>query len=57
MFFNDDSGHMVSLPVGWTSIADDDPFLVMAAGRAYFRVEDLCRLVDLIRGLKDVKRA
>ena len=30
-----------------------DPFLVVAAGRSYFRVEDLLRLVELIEGLRE----
>jgi hypothetical protein len=30
-----------------------DPFVVVSAGRAHFRVEDLLALADLVRRLKD----
>ena len=29
----------------------DDPTVVVGAGRAHFRYDDLCRLVDLLTGL------
>jgi len=34
------------LPARWTSLAPSDPFVITAAGRAYFRLEDLIRLAD-----------
>jgi hypothetical protein len=34
-------------------MAPADPFLVVAAGRCCFRVEDLLRLVELIEGLRE----
>ena len=37
-----------SLPRGWTDAADVDPFVVLAAGRSVFRVEDLVALVGLV---------
>ena len=48
VFFFDDDGVQRSLPRGWTDAADVDPFVVLAAGRSAFRVEDLVALVDLI---------
>ena len=41
-----------SLPAGWTDIEGVDPFLVVSAGRAHFRVEDLLALADLVRRLE-----
>jgi hypothetical protein len=42
-----------SLPAGWTDVEGMDPFVVVSAGRAHFRVEDLLALADLVRRLKD----
>ena len=39
-----------SLPASWTSVEEDDPFRVIAAGRPFFRVTDLRELVRLIGG-------
>jgi Family of unknown function (DUF5372) len=50
VYFHDESGRLASLPAGWTSVEDDDPFRVMAAGRSLFRVTDLRELVRLIGG-------
>ena len=42
---------MHSLPAAWTDVEGPDPFLVIAAGRAHFRAEDLRALADLLRKL------
>ena len=39
------------LPARWTSLAVPDPFIIAAAGRAYFRLEDLIRLAEQIKEL------
>jgi hypothetical protein len=39
------------LPASWTDVVDPDPFVVMAAGRSLFRVEDLLTLADLLAEL------
>ncbi len=49
----DDKNNLFSIPIAWTSAAEKDPFLVMADGRAHFRIEDLISLVDMIRVLKE----
>ena len=41
-----------SLPAGWTDIEGVDPFLLISAGRAHFRVEDLIALVRLLQELE-----
>jgi hypothetical protein len=40
-----------SLPASWTDVSGLDPFVVTAAGRSFFRVQDLLSLVDLLREL------
>lgn len=52
MFF-DEAQRLRSLPLAWTSVAPADPFVVLAAGRARFRLEDLCRLAQLLTTLTD----
>jgi uncharacterized protein DUF5372 len=42
-----------SLPRAWTDAADLDPFVVLAAGRSPFRVEDLVALADLVAELRN----
>jgi hypothetical protein len=40
------------LPARWTSVLDPEPFVVTAAGRAYFRLEDLLRLTERLEELQ-----
>ena len=48
VFYYDDAGVLAALPTTWTDVADPDPFVAIAAGRAYCRVADLVRLATLI---------
>jgi len=41
------------LPAAWTSLAPPDPSVVLAAGRAAFRVADLLELSHLIHRLEE----
>lgn len=43
---------LCSIPAGWTDVDPEDPFVVIAAGRSAFRVDDLISLASLIEGLK-----
>ncbi len=52
VFFFGDDGVQKSLPRGWTDAADPDVFVMVAAGRAPFRIEDLLVLADVIEGLR-----
>ncbi len=52
VFFLDEEGTQRSLPRGWTSVGDPDPFVALAAGRSGVRVEDLLALVELVDGLR-----
>ena len=45
---HDHDRHLISIPLDWTDAAAQDPFVVLAAGRAYFRCEDLVALAELI---------
>ena len=47
VYFYDEAGVLHSVPTTWTDEADVDPFVVMAAGRCPFRLEDLLALADL----------
>ena len=42
-----------SLPATWTDIEGADPFLVLAGGRTFFRVEDLVVLTRLLQDLAE----
>ena len=52
VFYRDPDGRMRYLAARWTSLAAPDPFVNAAAGRAYFRLEDLVRLSELIKELR-----
>ncbi len=49
VYFEDDRKKLRSLPSQWTSLVSDDPALVVAAGRAHFRVAELLELVTLLK--------
>lgn len=51
MFFLDEDGIVRSLPAAWTDAVEPDPFVVVAAGRSPFRVDDLLALAGLLDGL------
>jgi hypothetical protein len=48
VWFHDITERLRSLPADWTSAVAADPFNVVAAGRAAFRVEELLELGRLI---------
>ena len=49
VFFHDAGGRLRSMPSYWTSVAPPDPFVTVAIGRSFFRVQDLVALVTLLR--------
>ena len=51
MFF-DAQGHVRSLPAMWTDVDPPDARSEAAAGRAFFRADDLVTLVALIGEIK-----
>ena len=50
--FEDSAGRVRSLPASWTDLVAEDPFNVVAAGRAVFRFQELLELAQLIGSLK-----
>jgi hypothetical protein len=52
VFFFNQKGRKTSVPLEWTDIGADDPFVVVSGGRALFRVEDLLGLARLVAELK-----
>ena len=52
VYFHDSNQLLISVPASWTSIATEDPFVKIAAGRSRFRSEDLLRLCNLIEDLE-----
>ena len=55
LFFNA-KGRRSSVPLDWTDMGTVDPFIVVSAGRALFRVEDLLSLVGLIEEINHANR-
>jgi hypothetical protein len=51
--FYETADHVRILPAAWTSLAPTDPSVVLAAGRAAFRVADLLQLSHLIQRLEE----
>ena len=51
-WFHDDTGHLRSVPANWTDLVADDPFNVVAEGRAALRTEELLELAQLIGTLR-----
>ena len=48
VYFHNDEGRLKSLPARWTSVRPESAFVVIAAGRSHFRVEDLLELAERI---------
>ena len=57
VYYQDETGSLHSLPLAWTSLAAEDPFVSLSAGRSAFRVVDLLelarRVAFLIRELEE----
>ena len=48
MYCADDEGRLFAVPAQWTDRAQPDPFVMVAAGRALSRFEDLVHLAELV---------
>ena len=48
MFYREGDSELLSLPASWTSVAADDPFVAISAGRSPFRVVDLLSMAELV---------
>jgi hypothetical protein len=51
VYVRDDTGGLVSLPAEWTDAVPEDPFVVVAGGRAPFHLEGLLALAELVASL------
>ena len=51
----DPNGLLLSLPVEWTDVAAEDPFVVVAAGRSPFHTAGLLELAELVAQLRAVR--
>ncbi len=45
-------GHLVWLPTHWTSVGEEDPFVIVSGGRWHFRAADLIDLAVLVATLR-----
>ena len=52
VYYYDAEGQLQSILASCTDAGGVDPFVEVAAGRSYFRYEDLLRLVDLLERLR-----
>jgi Family of unknown function (DUF5372) len=51
VYFHDDAGLLSSIPAGWTSVSEKDPFVAMAEGRCVLRFVDAIELLAFQRQL------
>jgi hypothetical protein len=51
VYVRDRAGELVSLPAEWTDAVPQDPFVVVAGGRAAFHLEGLVALSELVASL------
>ena len=51
VYVRDGAGELVSVPAEWTDAVPDDPFVVVACGRAPFHLEGLVVLAGLVVSL------
>ena len=50
------TGKLQSMPASWTDVTSGDAFHKAAAGRSWFRVDDLLALTALVQDLRPKKR-
>ena len=51
VYYYDEQNQLKSLLLSWTSAQSPDPFVVISAGRSPFRIEDLLKLISLVRNI------
>ena len=47
--FHDERDRICEIPLSWTDLAPQEPFVILAAGKSWFRFEDLLVLARFIR--------
>ncbi|HHK41346.1 MAG TPA: hypothetical protein ENJ50_02910 [Planctomycetaceae bacterium] len=53
VYFYAEDGRLQRLPASWTDAVERDPFVVVAEGRAHFRLDDLLRLAELVASAEE----
>ncbi len=48
VYYHDEAGELCSMPLAWTNLVKNDPFVHISAGRSAFRVSDLLELARLL---------
>jgi Family of unknown function (DUF5372) len=51
VYVREETGALVSLPAEWTDAVPEDPFVVVAGGRAPFHLDGLLALAELVASL------
>ena len=51
VYVRDGANELVSLPAEWTDAVPEDPFVVVACGRAAFHLDGLVALSELVASL------
>ncbi len=54
-YYFDSSGKLLAIPINWTTLRKSDPFREISRGRAYFKLNDLLELCEVVKYLKDKK--
>ena len=52
-----DSRRVERLPAAWTSLGCVDPVVTVAAGRSWFRADDLARLAEIVAAIACAEHA
>jgi hypothetical protein len=55
VFYLNQRGELQSLPAQWTSVYQQDPFVLISKEKSFFHLEKLLELVELIKKLKENK--
>ncbi len=57
VFYYDENGELKSLPTQWTNVIAQDPFVKKSSGRAYFNINGLIELTEIIKKIKNEKNS
>lgn len=57
MYFYDDQQRLIAFPARWTDVSPADPVRCIANGKSAFRVDDLLKLVHLLRHIDESQGA
>ena len=52
VYYQNEAGELVSIPLAWTNLASQDPFVHFSEGRAAFRLSDLLEIARVLKTLR-----